>query len=191
MSDYDEKMHIVAFSTNDTNHSPNDILQILLDQYNHSILKKSRHAMSFNLVLPKEKKTTKIMLVSILDLTREYQGITDVNCYIIFIDLQSIQSKKTFDSIISFLKFHCNLIEKIYVLGIVNNKGDTNQIMNKKDIKQIMDSEKFDYKYIELNLEKTKDVAESLLNIFIKISKEKLVKDKNKSTNRAHLCNVF
>ena len=63
--------------------------------------------------------------------------------------------------------------------------------MNKKDIKQIMDSENFDYKYIELNLEETKDVAETLLNIFINISKEKSCKDKIKNNNRAHLCNVF
>ena len=34
--------------------------------------------------------------------------------------------------------------------------------MNKKDIKQIMDSENFDYKYIELNLEETKDVYQKL-----------------------------
>ena len=184
MSDYDEKMHIVAFSTNGTNYSPNDIFQILLDQYSHTTLIKSRHAMAFNLVLPKEKKTTKIMLASILDLTREYQGITDVNCYIIFIDLQSEQSIKNFDLIISFLKLHCNSTKKIYVIGIVNNKGDSNQIMSKKDIKQIMDSAKFDYKYIEFNLQKKKDIAESLLNIFIKISKEK-------NTTRAHSCNVF
>ena len=55
MSDYEEKMHIVAFSTNDTNQSPNDILQILLDQYNHTIIKKSQHAMAFNLILQQRK----------------------------------------------------------------------------------------------------------------------------------------
>ena len=65
------------------------------------------------------------MLITILDLTREYQGITDVNFYIIFIDLYSDQSKN-FDLIISFLKFHCNLTKKIYVLGIVNNYDNTN-----------------------------------------------------------------
>ena len=189
MSDSEEKFHIVAFSTNDTNHRVNDILQILLDQYNHTILAKSSHAISFNLVLPKEKKTTKIMLISIFDLTREYQGITDVNCYVIFIDLQSDRSKKAFDLIISFLNFHCNLTKDIYVLGIVKNNGD--QIMNEKEIKQIMDFGNFYYKYIELNLEKRKDVAETLLNIFIKISKEKSGKDKNKNSKRAHLCNVF
>ena len=189
MSDSEEKMHIVAFSTNDTIHNANNILQILLDQYNHTILKKSSHAIAFNLVLPEQKKKTKIMLISILDLTREYRGITDVNCYIIFIDLQSDHSKKAFGLIISFLNFHCNLGKEIYVIGIVKNNAE--QIMNKKEIMKIMDSGNFYYKYIELNLEKKKDVAESLLNIFIKISKEKQGRVSDNNSNKAQSCNVF
>lgn len=186
MSESQEKIHILAFSTNE-NHNPISILQIFLDQYQHTIIQKSLHAISFTLVLPKQKRPTKIMLCSILDLNTEFPRILDTNCYIIIIDLQSDKSKEDFDSIIAFSKTHFELDKMIYVLGIVNNNGKSNQNINKKYIKAIMDSGKFYYKYIELNLEKKEEVADSLLNIFNKCYKE----GNKKHNNQAHSCNVF
>ena len=112
MSDREQKIQIVAFSTNESNQTPNDILQILLDQYSHTIIKKSRHAIALTLVLPDSINSTKIMMCSVLNLTREYTGITDVNCYFIFIDLQNDNSKENFDLIISYLKDYCDLNKK-------------------------------------------------------------------------------
>ena len=40
---HDEKLQIVAFSTNDTTQTPNDIINIFLGQKEHTIIKKSRH----------------------------------------------------------------------------------------------------------------------------------------------------
>ena len=192
MADSEDKIQIVGFSTNDAIHSQNDILQILFDQYNHMIIKKSRHAISFSLVLPNKTKATKIMLCTLSDLTKEYPGIDDVNCYLIFIDLQQEKSKQTFDSIVSFLKNYCNLQKKIYILGIVTDNGETNQIIHQKDIKKIMDSGNFYYKYIMLNLEDKKNAADSLLNIFIMISQEENDEYKfKKKHHQAHSCNVF
>ena len=192
MADSEEKIQIVGFSTNDAIHSQNDILQILFDQYNHMIIKKSRHAISFSLVLPNKTNATKIMLCTLSDLTKEYPGIDDVNCYLIFIDLQHEKSKQTFDSIVSFLKNYCNLQKKIYILGIVTDNGETNQIIHQKDIKKIMDSGNFYYKYIMLNLEDKKNAADSLLNIFIMISQEGTDEYKfKKKHHQAHSCNVF
>ena len=193
MSESEEKIQIVSFSTNDTNYTPIDILQILLDQYTHTVVKKSRHAIAFMMALPDSIKQTKIMMCSVLNLTKEYTGITDVNCYLVFIDLKNENSKENFNLIISYLKDYCDLGKKIFVLGIVNKDNDIKQIISEKDIINIMDSGNFIYEYIEIDLEKTKEVADSLLNIFIKCSKEESIEDNKieKDGKQAHSCNVF
>ena len=193
MSESEEKIQIVSFSTNDIKYTPIDILQILLAQYTHTVVKKSRHAIAFMMALPDSIKQTKIMMCSVLNLTKEYTGITDVNCYLVFIDLKNENSKENFNLIISYLKDYCDLGKKIFVLGIVNKDNDIKQIISEKDIINIMDSGNFIYEYIEIDLEKTKEVADSLLNIFIKCSKEEAKEDNKieKYGKQAHSCNVF
>ena len=88
----DKKLQIVAFSTNDTTQTPNDIINIFLGQQNHTIIKKSRHSIAFSTNLKNSSKSTTIIICSILNLTREYTGITDVNCYILFINLEKDDS---------------------------------------------------------------------------------------------------
>ena len=100
----DEKIQIVAFSTNDNIQTPNDIINIFLEYNNHLILKKSRHAIAFSTNLANSSKTTKIMVCSVLNLAKEYTGITDVNCYILFIDLENADSKEKLDSILNYAK---------------------------------------------------------------------------------------
>ena len=55
----EEIIQIVAFPTNDINFTPNDIINILLKKYKHTIINKSRHAIEFTLILPNSVKTTK------------------------------------------------------------------------------------------------------------------------------------
>ena len=147
MSDKEEKIQIVAFSTNESNQTPNDILQILLDQYTHTIIKKSRHAIALTLVLPDSINSTKIMMCSVLNLTREYTGITDVNCYFIFIDLQNENSKENFDLIISYFKDYCDLTKKIFIIGFINKDNNTKHIISKEEVKRVMDSGNLNYEY--------------------------------------------
>lgn len=193
MSDKEEKIQIVAFSTSDPNKTPNDILQILLDQYSHTLIKKSRHAISFTLVLPDCIKSTKVMMCSVLNLARQYLGINDVNCYFIFIDLQYENSKQNFDLILSYSRDYCDLSKKIFVLGIISKENDAKQTINTGQIKKTMDSRLLNYEYIELNLEKTKQVADTLLNIIEKSSKEKAGDEIKNDTNskQANSCNII
>ena len=193
MSDKEPRIQIVAFSTNETNQTPNDILQILLGQYTHTIIKKSRHAIALTLVLPDSINSTKIMMCSVLNLTREYTGITDVSCYFIFIDLQNENSKENFDLILSYLKDYCDLTKKIFVLGFINKENDAKVLVSKEDVKRVMDSGNLNYEYIELNLNRTKDVSDSLLNIFVKSLKEGTGDEFKieKNEKQAHSCNVY
>ena len=191
MSAREETIQIVSFSTNNTNCNPNDIFNILLEQYTHTIVKKSRHIITFTLVLPDTVQTTKIMMCSILNLNREYTGITDVNCYLIFIDLQCENSKDSFDSILSYAQNYCDLNKKIYALGIFNKENDTKQKISKGDIKKIMDSGKLNYEYIEINLVKKEEVADILLNILSSSSKESSREEGKTEDKQANSCIVL
>ena len=110
---HDEKLQIVAFSTNDTTQTPNDIINIFLGQQEHTIIKKSRHSIAFQTNIKNSKKKTKIMVCSILNLTREYTGINDVNCYVLFINLEKQDSMEKLEEIISYARDYCELGKKI------------------------------------------------------------------------------
>ena len=193
MSDNEEKIQIVSFSTNESNQTPNDIIQILLDQYTHTVIRKSKHAISFTIVLPDSIITKKIMIVSVFNLTREYAGITDVNCYMFFIDLRTENSLENLNVIITYSQNYCDRTKKIFVLGILNEDSESKQCIHKDDIKKIMDQCNFIYEYIELNLGKKKEVSDNLLNIFVKCSKGKNGDEGeiDKNEKQAHSCNVF
>ena len=128
-SPQEDKIQIVAFSTNDTSQTPNDIINIFLGQTNHEILKKSKFAIAFSTVLKNRSKPTKIMICSVLNLTKEYSGITDVNCYLLFIDLEKKDSIEKMEAIINYAKDYCQLGKKIFVLGMISgNEEDEVQI---------------------------------------------------------------
>ena len=193
MSFNEEKIQIVAFSTNEKTQTPNDIIQILLDHYTHTLIKKSRHSFSFTLVLPETIKSSKIMICSVLNLSREYTGITNVNCYLILVDLQNENSKNNLNSIISYSKIYCDLSKTFFVLGIINKEIESKQVITQGDIKKIMGGMNLSYEYIELNLNKVKEVSDYILNIFVKSSKEgNFEENKNEQNGKeSNSCNVF
>ena len=133
----DEKLQIVAFSTNDSSQTPNDIINIFLGQQNHKILKKSKMAIAFSTQL--KGKETRIMICSVLNLSKEYTGITDVNCYLLFIDLEKSDSIDRLKSIINYAKDNCRLSKKIFVLGMVSGNEDEVVKFTKADVTQILD----------------------------------------------------
>ena len=110
----DKKLQVVSFSTSDSTKTPNDIINIFLGQQNHKIIKKTRHSLAFSLNLNNSSKDTTMMVYSILNLTREYTGITDVNCYLLFVDLEKEDSIKKLNDIIEYAKDFCDLMKKIY-----------------------------------------------------------------------------
>ena len=170
----DEKIQIVAFSTNDNNQTPNDIINTFLEYNNHLILKKSRHAIAFSTNLANSPKSTKIMVCSVLNLAKEYTGITDVNCYILFIDLENADSKEKLDAILNYAKDHCELTKKIFVFGMVGANEDGEKLIAKEDITKTFDEAQLIYEYKEIDLAKKKEVADAIMGIFIYSSKHSI-----------------
>ena len=193
MSGQEEKIQIVAFSTNDTQQTPNDVINMFLENNNHLILKKSRHAIAFSTTLANSNKSSKIMVCSVLNLTREYTGITDVNCYILFIDLEKEESKEKFETILNYAKDYCELTKKIYVLGMVSGNDEEIKRITKGDITKTLDSAQVAYEYKEINLSKAKEVSDTIMDVLVYSSKHSISGEetKDKEGGQAGSCEIF
>ena len=140
----DEKIQLVAFSTNDTTDTPNDIINTFLSKHIHSILKQTRHTYGFQTELPGTNKQTKILIYSVLDLQKEYPGIKDINCYIIFIDTEKEESIQLFNDIIVYFREYCDTSKKIFVVALETNDF-SNPYLNKNDICGKLDENQLNY----------------------------------------------
>ena len=164
-ADKDEKIQIVAFSTNDTSQTPNDIINIFLGQQNHKILKKSKFAIAFSTILKNQTKETRIMICSVLNLTKEYSGITDVNCYLLFVDLEKKDSIEKVQAIINYAKDNCKIGKKIFILGMISGNEEEEVQITKEDVTKIIDEITSNYEYKEINMSKMKEIADIFLEI--------------------------
>ena len=193
MAEQEEKIQIVAFSTNDKDQTPNDVLNIFIEQNNHLIIKKSRHAIAFSTQITDSTKSTKIMICSVLDLTREYTGITDVNCYLLFIDLEKEESKEKFELILNYAKSYCELSKKLFVFGMINGNEEETKHITKTDITNELDPLQIIYEYKEINLSKTKEISDTIMNVLVYSSKHSIFgeKENEKDARQAGSCNIF
>ena len=165
-SNTDEKLQIVAFSTNDREGTPNDLINMFLEQQNHKILKKSKDAIAFSTILKNSSEETRIMICSVLNITKEYTGIKDVNCYLLFIDLEKKDSIEQFNSIIEYAKDNCNLKKKFFVFGMISGSEEQEILINKSDITKKLDEEKIKYIYKEINKSEIKEICDTFMEIF-------------------------
>ena len=189
----DKKLQIVAFSTNYTTQTPNDIINIFLGQQNHTIIKKSRHSIAFSTNLKNSSKSTTIIICSILNLTREYTGITDVNCYILFINLEKDDSLEKLEGIINYAKDYCELGKKIYVLGMLSGSQEEIRCVNKADITKELDQIQVNYEYKEINLSNAKEVADAIMEVIDYSSKHSINGDSkiDREAAQGKSCAIF
>ena len=188
-------IQIVAFSTNINSSqfsSPYEIIKIFLKYHDHILLKQRIGlALAFKTLLPKSKLDTQIMICSVLDLLREYNGIKDVNCYLLFIDLESKDSKEQLHLIIQYYLKYCNLSRKIYIIGLFNSYVETRKkSINEEQIKEILTKaniNKFIYK--EMNIEDQQKISDMISEIFINV--ESLPKKKKIKTDNKENCLIY
>ena len=183
--DINEKtIQIVAFTTNfDPNQfsSPYEIIKIFLKYHDHILLKQRNGlALAFKTTLPKSKKETQIMICSVYDLFREYKvydlfreynGIKEVNCYLLFVDLENKDSKNQLDLIIKYFLKYCSLSKKIYIIGIYNSDSENIQkYISEQEIKEIFENSNImKIMYKEMNIEDTQKISDYILDIFVAV----------------------
>ena len=196
MENFQNTIQIVAFSTNiDSSQiqSPYEIIKMYLKYHDHTLLKKKDGlAIAFTAKLSNSSITTKIMICSALDLSREYNGIKDVNCYLLFVDLENKDSKNQLNLIIEYFLKNCNLLKKIYILGIYSSYVENlKKSIDEKQIKDIMNDAKINkYSYKELDVEDNNKVSDSILEILEAVEN---IPNKKKRVygNNEKKCNIF
>ena len=175
MENNEKTIQIVAFTTNiDSSQfsSPFEIIKIFLKYHDHILLKQRNGlALAFKTTLPKSKKETQIMICSVYDLFREYNGIKEVNCYLLFVDLENKDSKNQLDLIIKYFLKYCSLSKKIYIIGIYNSDSENIQkYISEQEIKEIFENSNImKIMYKEMNIEDTQKISDYILDIFVAV----------------------
>ena len=194
MENFQNTIQIVSFSTNvDSSQiqSPYEIIKMFLKYHDHTLLKKKDGlALAFTAKLPNSSFSTKIMICSALDLSREYNGIKDVNCYILFVDLENKDSKNQLNLIIEYFLKNCNLLKKIYIIGIYSSYVENfKKSIEEKQIKDMMNDAKINkYSYKEIDVEDNNKVSDTILEILVAVEnipnkKKRIYGDNDKKCN--------
>lgn len=63
------------------------------------------------------------MICSLFKLNKEYTGIIDVNCYLLFLDLNKDDIIAKFEFILNYKKEICDISKKIFVFGMIKDKN--------------------------------------------------------------------
>ena len=196
MENYQNTIQIVAFSTNTDSTqiaSPYEIIKMYLKYHDHILLKKKDGlAIAFKTTLPNSSVTTKIMICSALDLSREYNGIKDVNCYLLFVDLENKNSKNQLNLIIEYFLKNCNLLKKIYIIGIYSSYVENfKKSIEENQIKEMMSEAKINkYNYKELDVEDNNKVSDTIMEILVASENIPNKRKKNVGTNEKQ-CNIY
>ena len=196
MENYQNIIQIVAFSTNTDSTqipSPYEIIKMYLKYHDHVLLKKKDGlSIAFKTILPNSSLNSKIMICSALDLSREYNGIKDVNCYLLFVDLENKDSKNQLNLIIEYFLKNCNLLKKIYIMGIYSSYVENfKKSIDENQIKEMMKDAKINkYSYQELDVEDNNKVSDAISEILVAVENIPNKKQKIQGTNDKS-CNIY
>ena len=189
----DDEFQIVAFSTNETTPTANDILKIFLDQHSHTIQTQSLHAISCEFSLPNIPTPKKLMMCLLSDINRTYEGINDVSFYFLFVHLENSNVQKDLELVCSYMKNYCDRSKKIFVFGILKDELCLRKISD-ENVKEILGEKFVNYKYYEINLIDKAGIGDLFLNIFLSFSpkRENTTNiQKNEVGQHAHSCVFF
>ena len=188
---------ILAFTTNESSLTPNEILKIFFNYHPHDIKVDTSNTISCILSPINYPKSLNIMMCSLPELNRTYEGLCDVSFYFLFVDLQKEDAQNAFVKIWSYMLKNCDLSKLIYSFGVVRNKNDLKNISKENIIKTL--EGKVGFKYFEICTEDKKNIGDIFLNIFLPLSsnlkekKEFKNNDKNKKgpKKQTHSCVLF
>ena len=90
-------------------------------------------------------------MISLPDISRIYDGISDVNFYFLFVYLDNINAQKNFELVCDYMKKHCDLKKKIFIFGVLKEEFSLKNI-SKENIQKICDLMLFNYMYYEISM---------------------------------------
>jgi hypothetical protein len=167
MAETISKIQIVAFTTTPNNDIPYQLIKSFLSKYPHQILKEGNSLLTFNVTLSETNARLKVLFYLIINLNKEYAGINDSLCNIIFIDSENEESKQKYQDLLTYIKEYCEESKKTFIVSFRKTKSEENVLIKKKQISSSIDNLKRIYEYNEIVLEETDKIAECLSNIMI------------------------
>ena len=128
------------------------------------------------------------MVCSVLKLEKEYTGVKDVNCYIMFVNIEEKDSIERFNDIIAYFIKYCDDAKKIFLIGYFNNEG--NIILTMEELTGMLEDNHLQYEYKQINLEKKYEVEKIFLEM-LDYSTKHPIKEFVKSSNDAKSCSIY
>lgn len=193
MSDLIDKFQIVAFSTNNNSKTPNDIMEIFLSFNDHKLLRKTKGTLSFMITLKDSAYPTKVMIYSVNDLDKEYNGISDVNCYLMIVDLNQKNYSEELNNLLQFIENNCDITKEFFILGIYED--------NLKEVEDAYDliKDKFQKRnltnvYELVNIKENKIISEKIMNVLNYCNKNKMEQTKETDEEKGdegNSCNII
>lgn len=107
------KLQLISFTSDITALKPNDVFDKFLQVHTPQILKHSDKRLSF--LWKHNNEEIKVMIYTITELNRDYNGINDVVCYFVFIhnietDVNSV------NDIITYIHNNCDRSRKVFIV---------------------------------------------------------------------------
>ena len=128
------------------------------------------------------------MVCSVLKLEKEYTGVKDVNCYIMFINIEEKDSIEKFNDIITYLNKYCDDAKKIFLIGFFHNAD--NIVLTMEELTGMLEDNHLQYEYKQISLIKKSDVEKIFLEI-LDYSTKHPIKEFVKSSNDAKSCSIY
>ena len=170
---------LLVFGTNQSNNTPYDIILQFINNQNVNIIEqKEKKNITFEYSLQKGD-TKKIKTVFIKEIIEKKPYYDKADAYIIFVDLESVESLDKLNQIIQFI-LECNYNIPAIILGKYNNNNDKIQSLNTETMnKQLKKFKKLNYFYDEICIEQKK-----IFNEIFEINLKKCFDFKNKNKNK-------
>ena len=170
---------LLVFGTNQSNNTPYDIILQFINNQNVNIIEqKEKKNITFEYSLQKGDPT-KIKTIFIKEIIGKKPYYDKADAYIIFVDLESVESLDKLNQIIQFI-LECNYNIPAIILGKYNNNNDKIQSLNTETMnKQLKKFKKLNYFYDEICIEQKK-----IFNEIFEINLKKCFDFKNKNKNK-------
>ena len=161
-----ENNNPIQIITIQTNNKANNIFNTFLSFYTHKKITQTEDKFEYTMVFPDDDKSTKVKISYIHNPSQDYPGITDVNCYILLLDLEQEEIPSKLNDIIKYMNDYCDENKKIYILGLTSNKK-AKPFLSQKEITNIMDDLSMKYEYHPMYEDDKKEIADYILQILM------------------------
>jgi Ni,Fe-hydrogenase I large subunit len=170
---------LLVFGTNQSNNTPYDIILQFINNQNVNIIEqKEKKNITFEYSLQKGDPT-KIKTIFIKEIIGKKPYYDKADAYIIFVDLESVESLDKLNQITQFI-LECNYSIPAFILGHYKNNNDKIQSLNSETMnKQLKKYKKLNYNYDEICIEQKK-----IFNEIFEINLKKCYDFKNKNKNK-------